>query len=74
MMTKKQTQRSRATLIEERNRNSLTQLLTSKTLTIEEKQALVKERNEFLFIFGDNLTPQGNKSYQDFINHLYLGD
>jgi hypothetical protein len=73
-MIKKQTQRSRATLIEERNRNSLTQLLTSKTLTIEEKQALVKERNEFLVIFGDNLTPQGNTSYQDFINHLYLGD
>ena len=73
-MTKKYETRSRTTLIEERNRNSLTQLLTSKTLTIEEKQALVKERNEFLFIFGDNLTPQNGKSYQDFINHLYLGD
>ena len=73
-MTKKYEARSRTTLIEERNRNSLTQLLTNKTLSIEEKQALVRERNEYLFIFGDNLTPQGGKSYQDFINHLYLGD
>jgi hypothetical protein len=73
-MIKKQTQRNRTTLIEERNRNSLTQLLTNKTLSIEEKQALVRERNEYLFIFGDNLTPQNGKSYQDFINHLYLGD
>ncbi len=73
-MIKKQTQRNRTTLIEERNRNSLTQLLTNKTLSIEEKQALVRERNEYLFIFGDNLTPQGGKSYHDFINHLYLGD
>ena len=73
-MTKKYEARSRKTLIEERNRNSLTQLLTSKTLTIEEKQVLVKERNEYLFIFGDNLTPQNGKSYHDFIDHLYLGD
>lgn len=73
-MTKKYEPRNRIALIEERNRNSLTQLLTSKTLTIEEKQKLVKERNEFLFIFGDNLTPQNGKSYKDFINHLYLGD
>jgi hypothetical protein len=73
-MTRKYTVRNRQNLIEQANQNSLTQLLKAKDLTLEQKQELVKERNEFLFVFGDHLTPQGGKSYQEFIDHLYLGD
>jgi hypothetical protein len=71
-MTKPQP-RCRANLIEQRNTNSLTHLLKAKDITLEQKREMVRERNEYLFVFGDNLTPQGGRSYEDYINHLYLG-
>lgn len=40
----------RRSLIDERNRNSLTHLLKDPELTIEEKKALVAERNPFLYL------------------------
>ena len=71
-MTKEQP-RCRASLIEQRNINSLTHLLRSNEVSIYKKRELVRERNPYLFIFGDHLTPQGGRSYEDYINHLYLG-
>jgi hypothetical protein len=65
--------RNRSTLIAQRNQNSLTHLL-KEVETLEEKQALVKERNPYLHIFGDKLVAQGSQSYEDYINHLYLGE
>ena len=61
--------------IEDLNRKSLMYLLKSK-VTLEEKRELVKERNELLFIFGDKLSVfnQAYQSYEDFINHQYLGE
>ena len=66
--------RSRGNLIEQANRDSLMQLIKAKDISLEQKRELVKERNEFLFIFGDNLTAQGNNDYATYINKLYLGD
>ena len=66
--------RSRDTLLEQRNQNSLTHLLKAKDLTLEQKQELVKGRNEFLFVFGDKLLPQGWQDYDTYINKLYLGE
>ena len=65
--------RSRVNLIEQRNQNSLTHLLKS-VPTLDEKRELIRERNPYLFIFGDNLKPQGGRSYEEYINHLYLGE
>lgn len=65
--------RNRDSLITQRNQNSLTHLL-KEVSTIEEKQALVKERNPYLHIFGSRLVVQGSKSYEEYINHLYLGE
>lgn len=65
--------RNRKTLIGQRNQNSLTHLL-KEVSTIEEKQALVKERNPYLHIFGEKLVAQGGMSYEEYINHLYLGE
>jgi hypothetical protein len=53
------TARNRGTLIEQRNRNSLTHLIKNKDLTLDEKRALVAERNPFIYIFGTKL---GGKS------------
>jgi len=64
--------RSRKKIIEQRNENSLTHLL-KEVKTLEEKQELIKERNPYLHIFGDKLVAQGGKSYEEYINHLYLG-
>ena len=58
----------------EQDKNNLTQLLKAKDMSIEEKQDLIKERNEFLFIFGEKLLPQGNDDYATYINKLYLGE
>lgn len=66
--------RNRDSLLEQRNRNSLTHLLKDKELTLEDKQELVKERNPYLFIFGSNLTPQGGNDYETYINKLYIGE
>lgn len=66
--------RCRANLIEQKNKNSLTNLLTAKDFTLEQKREMVRERNEYLFVFGDCLTPQGGRSYEEYINHLYLGE
>ena len=66
--------RNRDNLIEQRNKNSLTHLLKDKTLTLEQKRELVRERNEYLFVFGEKLLPQGNTSYETYINKLYLGE
>lgn len=66
--------RNRDNLIEQRNQNSLTHLLKNKELTLEQKQELIKERNPFLYVFGDYLVPQGDRSYEEFINHQYLGE
>lgn len=66
--------RNRDSLLEQRNRNSLTHMLKDKELTTEDKQELVKERNPFLFIFGGNLTPQNDMDYATYINKLYLGE
>lgn len=65
--------RNRDSLIAQRNQNSLTHLLKS-VETLEEKQALVKERNPYLFVFGENLVVQGGRSYEEYINHLYQGE
>lgn len=63
------------TLIEKANMNSLTHLLKSK-VTLDEKRELVKERNQLLFVFGENLKVfnQAYQSYEDFINHQYIGE
>lgn len=68
--------RNRDNLIEQRNQNSLTHLLKDKELTIEQKQGLVRERNPYLHVFGDRLElfNEGYQSYEEFINHLYLGE
>jgi hypothetical protein len=73
-MTRKYTPRNREKLIEQRNENSLTHLLKAKDLTLKDKQTLIKERNPFLHIFGEHLTPQGNNDYATYINHLYIGE
>lgn len=65
--------RCRIKLVDQRNADSLTHLLKN-SMTLLKKRALVKERNPYLFIFGDNLTPQGGRSYEDYINHLYIGE
>lgn len=41
--------------ISEVNENSLTHLLKNKDLTMEQKRALVAERNPFLYVFGEKL-------------------
>jgi hypothetical protein len=66
--------RCRIKLIDQRNTNSLTHLLNAKDITLKQKREMVRERNEYLFIFGDNLTPQGGRSYEDYIIHLYIGE
>ena len=66
--------RCRENLIEQANANSLMQLLKATDMSLERKQELVRERNEFLFIFGEKLLPQGNDDYATYINKLYLGE
>jgi hypothetical protein len=66
--------RCRENLIEQANSNSLMQLLKATDMSLERKQELVKERNEFLFIFGEKLEVQGSSDYATYINKLYLGD
>jgi hypothetical protein len=70
--------RSRDKLIEQRNKNSLTHLLSFKSkLTLDEKRELILERNPYLFVFGEKLTPHNHytlETYPDFINHEYLGE
>ena len=68
--------RNRDNLIEQRNQNSLTHLLKAKDLTLEQKQFLVGERNPYLHVFGERLEVfnEGYQSYEDFINHQYLGE
>ena len=66
--------RCRENLIEQANTNSLMQLLKATDMSLERKQELVRERNEFLFIFGEKLLPQGNDDYATYINKLYLGE
>jgi len=41
--------------ISEVNENSLTHLLKNKDLTMEQKRALVAERNPYLYVFGEKL-------------------
>lgn len=65
--------RSRAKLIEQIERESLTMLLKSK-VTLDEKRELVRTRNPLLFVFGERLEAQGSRSYEDFVNRLYLGE
>jgi hypothetical protein len=69
-------ERKRMTVKEhaEAERKSLTHLLKAKDLTLEQKQELVKERNPFLYVFGEKLVAQGDKDYATYINHLYLGE
>ena len=64
----------RESLIEQTNKNSLMALLKATDMSITEKQELVKERNPFLFVFGEKLEAQGNNDYTTYINKLYLGD
>ena len=66
--------RCRENLIEQANSNSLMALLNATDMSLERKQELVRERNEFLFIFGEKLLPQGNDDYATYINKLYLGE
>jgi hypothetical protein len=66
--------RCRENLIEQANSNSLMALLKATDMSLEAKQELVKERNKFLFIFGEKLLPQGNDDYATYINKLYLGE
>ena len=53
--------------------DSLMMLIKTK-VTLDEKRELVRERNPFLFIFGEKLTPQNNQDYATYINKLYLGE
>jgi hypothetical protein len=66
--------RCRENLIEQANSNSLMQLLKATDMSLERKQDLVKERNPFLFVFGEKLEVQGSSDYATYINKLYLGD
>jgi hypothetical protein len=66
--------RCRESLIEQANKNSLMALLKATDMSLEAKQELVKERNPFLFVFGEKLEAQGNNDYTTYINKLYLGD
>lgn len=66
--------RCRESLIEQANMNSLMQLLKATDMSIERKQDLVRERNPFLFVFGEKLEVQGSSDYATYINKLYLGD
>lgn len=65
--------RSRAKQIEQIERESLMMLIKTK-VSLDEKRELVKERNPFLFIFGEQLVVQGGQDYATYINKLYLGD
>ena len=65
---------SRETLLEQRNKNSLTHLLKDKKLTLKQKRTLIKERNPFLHVFGDSLLPQGWQDYETYLNKLYIGE
>jgi len=47
--------RSRESLIEQRNANSLTHLLKNPELTLAQKRALVAERNPFIYALGKKL-------------------
>jgi hypothetical protein len=66
--------RNRKKLIEQRNENSLTHLLKSKELTIEQKRALVAERNPFIYALGTKLipaTPKTLEEYADYVERIY---
>lgn len=65
--------RSRETLIEQRNQNSLTHLLKSE-VSLGKKRELVRTRNPLLFVFGERLEVQGGQDYATYINKLYLGE
>ena len=65
--------RSREKLIERANRNSITHLI-KELKTTDEKRELVRERNPYLYVFGEHLVAQGGRSYEEYINHLYLGE
>ena len=54
-MRKYQT-RNRDSLIEQRNRDSLTYLLKT-DLTLEQKRELIAEKNPLLYLFGTVLNP-----------------
>ena len=45
----------RKSKISDTNQNSLTHMLKNKDLTMEQKRALVAERNPYLYIFGEKL-------------------
>jgi hypothetical protein len=47
----------RKSKIKDVNENSLTHLLKNKDLTIEQKRALVAERNPFIYALGTKLNP-----------------
>jgi len=66
--------RSRATLIEKANEDSITTLI--KTLaTRQEKVDLVAERNPLHYMFGEYLkTRKYDEKYEDFINRNYIGE
>jgi hypothetical protein len=49
------TYKPRNTKIQEANEKSLMQLIKNKDLTMEQKRALVAERNPYLYIFGEKL-------------------
>jgi len=66
--------RSRATLIEKANENSITTLIRT-LVTRQEKVKLVTERNPLHYMFGEYLSVRkGSESYEEFINRSYIGE
>ena len=43
-------------------------------LTDDEKREMVRERNPFLFAFGERLEVMGTRTYEEFMNRMYLGE
>ena len=54
-MTRRYTYTPRKTKISEAQHQSLMNLIKSKDLTMEQKRALVAERNPYLYAFGEKL-------------------
>jgi hypothetical protein len=61
-MTYSHRPRNRKKLIDEANKGSLTHLLKNPDLTMEQKRALVAERNPFIYALGKKLNPSKGES------------
>ena len=69
----KSRQRSRKTLIEKANENSISMLIKNLS-TRKEKMDLIKERNPLHYVFGEKLVAKkGSESYEEFMSRTYIG-